>query len=332
MTDLAPSMPMIDADAIHRWCDVVFGYLDGPVAIRMLRERGAALGKPWSVFTDVAAAATRIIDVAPRAAQDNRAVFIVPATLKPTGRARAEDVVATGVVLVDLDEGDISAKRAHLVGQLGPASLEIASGGHTAEGQPRLHLYWRLTEAATGADLATVCDLRARIAAAVGGDPSFASPHQPIRVAGTLNAKDGRLEPVRIIGGSAIEQDLAEFAARVAELPPMGSAAHSPAVRVAGSSQRVQLFPPRLHALGDRVIRAGGIDGITRFDALSSVIGHWVRQARLGRCSRNDAWRETSAWNASHVPRPGMNPGCSGNSKRSSAGIVSRIRKRGRSG
>ena len=88
----------------------------------------------------------------------------------------------------------------------------------------------------------------------------------------------------------------------------MESAAHAPAMRAAGSPQRVQLSPPRLRALGDRVIRAGGIDGITRFDALSSVIGHWVRQARLGRCTRTDAWRETSAWNASQVAPPWDEP------------------------
>ena len=38
-------------------------------------------------------------------------------------------------------------------------------------------------------------------------------------------------------------------------------------------------------------IRAGGVDGITRFDALSRFIGEQVRQVRLGQMTRADAWQ-----------------------------------------
>ena len=51
-------------------------------------------------------------------------------------------------LVVDLDEGDISAKRDHLIRNLGPATLTIESGGLTEAGQPKLHLWWKLTEPA----------------------------------------------------------------------------------------------------------------------------------------------------------------------------------------
>ncbi|MCO5156689.1 MAG: hypothetical protein M9945_08025 [Aquamicrobium sp.] len=72
------------------------------------------------------------------------ALFVAPGTVSAPGDAKAESIVQTQVVLVDLDNGDIGAKRDHLVQHLGCPTLEVASGGVTAEGQRKLHLYWRL--------------------------------------------------------------------------------------------------------------------------------------------------------------------------------------------
>ena len=48
-------------------------------------------------------------------------------------------------------------------------------------------------------------------------------------------------------------------------------------------------------------IRAGGLDGITRFDAISRFIGDQVRRARLGRITRAEAWRTVTAYNATMI-------------------------------
>ena len=64
------------------------------------------------------------------------------------------DIVQTGVVVVDLDTGDIDAAVAHLTAHVSPPTLSVASGGTTEDGQAKRHLYWKLTEAARGADLA----------------------------------------------------------------------------------------------------------------------------------------------------------------------------------
>jgi hypothetical protein len=117
------------------------------------------------------------------------ALYVIPGTVTAPGQASAEHIAQMQVVLVDLDAGDIAAKRGHLIQHLGEPSLEVASGGITPEGQAKLHLYWRLTEPATGEDLATLCRLRHAIAVKAGGDPAFRSAHQPIRVAGSVHAK-----------------------------------------------------------------------------------------------------------------------------------------------
>src|SRR6202023_2904392 len=82
-------------------------------------------------------------------------------------------------------------------------------------------LYWKLNEPAMGADIAKVCDLRGVIAAKAGGDPSFRSAHQPIRVAGSVYRKGGVERLVIIRTERAAEHDLTEFADRVEAMPSL---------------------------------------------------------------------------------------------------------------
>ena len=48
-------------------------------------------------------------------------------------------------------------------------------------------------------------------------------------------------------------------------------------------------------------VRAGGVDGITRFEALSSCIGERIRKVRLGYMTRAEAWHEVTRFNAEWV-------------------------------
>lgn len=137
--------PSVDHQAIHQFCDVVFGYLDGLVPIRLLSEAGTPDQKPQLDFPNAAAVADRLIQCSCDAAKSQRGVFVVPGTVALAGSAKAGDIRQTGVVLVDLDHGDIAAKRDHLARHLGAPSLEVASGVIADDGQPKLHLYWRLT-------------------------------------------------------------------------------------------------------------------------------------------------------------------------------------------
>ena len=160
-----------DAGMIAAFMDAVFGYCEGYVPIRALAEKGGPDRPPHTPFiaADGELGAKTAMQ-ATWAADAGMALYAVPGTVARPGEARAEDVAQTQVVLVDLDHGDIEAKREHLIRHLGEPSLEVASGGVTAEGQAKLHLYWRLTEPAEGEDIARVCRLRHMIAVKVGGD------------------------------------------------------------------------------------------------------------------------------------------------------------------
>jgi P4 family phage/plasmid primase-like protien len=272
-------LPPIDADAIRTFCDVLFGYLDGFVPIRVLSETGTTVQTPHVEFPHVPATADRLIRIAPRAAEAFRGLYVVPGTVQTTGSAKAHDIAQTGVVLVDLDTGDIGAARDHLVRYLGPPTIEVASGGLTEVGQKKLHLYWRLTEPAEGEDLITVAALRAAIAAKVGGDGSFGSIHQPIRVAGSIHGKNGKRSPVRLLAHVPVEYDLKDLADAVVAMPAIAS--HEIGV----DPVLHDTHGPSAKDLATQRVRAGGADGITRFEAMSRVIGHWLRNVRSGRCS-----------------------------------------------
>ena len=186
-TPIAPDPTLIEA-----FSKFLFGYCDGWVAVREFAEKGTASRPPSLPFLradfDLG---TKLVAEATSTAKAGLALFVVPGTVSGRGKAKANDVVAMQTVLVDLDHGDVQAIRDHLTQHLGPPSLEVASGGVTEQGQEKLHLYWKLTEPAVGTDIPAVCKLRSAIAAKVGGDPSFGSAHQPIRVPGSIYRKGG---------------------------------------------------------------------------------------------------------------------------------------------
>ena len=294
----APSQPSTDSSMITAYCNMVFGYLDGLVPIRLIGETGTPDRAPQMQFVPVAEIAPRLIAIAPRAAADHRAVFIVPGTVRTAGSAKAEDIVETGVLLIDLDSGDIAAAREHLLRYVGNPSMEVASGGKTPEGQPKAHLYWRLKEAASGKDISLVARLRRVLAEKVGGDSSFASIHQPVRVAGTIHGKMGVLSPVRILRLTGAEYELAELAEQIDAMPVLPCEAAKPNAK---SAPRPNFT---FRDFAQMTIRESGQDDYSRFEALSKVIGHWIRTARAGICTLSEAWTAVCDHNAALIRPP----------------------------
>lgn len=293
--DTRSTETLIDSEAIHAWCNIVFGYVEGLVPVRLISEKGTPEQKPVSDFVTVAELAERLAKVSAKAARDRRAVFVVPGTVEVRGRARADDIRQTCVIVADLDEGDIDAKRDHLVRHVGVPSLEVFSGGKTEQGQLKRHLFWRLTEAAFGADCNTVADLRGILARKTGGDPSFASLHQPIRVAGTTHGKNGVQTPVQIFAQNSIEYDLTDIGEAITIMPPM-LGAKSTFDFNDGTAKG-----PSARDLMTMTIREGSQDEETRFSALCKVIGHWLRVVRHGRCSLADAMAAVQDHNAAMI-------------------------------
>jgi putative DNA primase/helicase len=117
-----------DHAAITIFADVLFGYSEGWVAVRAFPEKGDASQPARTPF--VAADAelpTKLVAEAEAAARKGLALYVVAGTVSGPGKAKAGDVIAIETVLVDLDHGDVSAKREHLVKHIGLPTLEVAA-------------------------------------------------------------------------------------------------------------------------------------------------------------------------------------------------------------
>ena len=281
-----------DIATIRSYVQLVLADLRGLVPVRLLPKSGN--GNPITPYEPVdPGLPDALLRHAVRAADLGYGLYVVPGTVAKR-RAKAADVRQLSALLVDLDAGDIASKCAHLVEHLGAASLEVASGGITPEGQRKRHLYWRLDRAAEGADIAVLCGLRGEVARKVAGDLHFESAHQPVRVAGSVHSKEGR-RAVEILHLSDRSVGLEWLAKTIAEMPPLAG------VEFTGLAGRSR---PTATNLMLRKVRAGGVDDTTRFDALSSVIGFWVRRAREGGLTIGEAWLEVVGYNAAAIVPP----------------------------
>lgn len=296
----APSLPWeepgsvsLDHGALAIFLEAVFGYCEGFIPVRGFVDQGQGItGRPHNAWIAADRHATEsLATFAAWAARDGTAVYVIPGTVAEHGQARAEHVLQMQTVLVDLDTGDVEAKLAHLVQHLGAPTLLVESGGRTAEGQAKLHVWWRLTEPARGSSLQRLCGLRGEIAAKVGGDPHFRSAHQPIRVPGSIYRKGGveRLVTIRSHQPQR-EVDLSDFAEAVAAMPAMpGQEAAQPTAQASTAG---------LNAILTTAVRDGAQDAWTRFQGASAAIGHFVRMVHDGRLTPDQGWEAICGYNA----------------------------------
>lgn len=282
-----------DPVQIATFLDVVFGWCEGQIPVRGFVDMGQGKeGRPHNVWMDADATAPgKLATFANWAWREGAAVYVIPGTVAGPGQAKATEVLQMQALVVDLDAGDIPAKLAHLLRHLGQPTLIIESGGRTPEGAAKLHVWWKMTEPAEGAALASLCRLRGEIALKVGGDTHFRSAHQPIRVAGTVYHKHGNQRLVQIREHHSVEVDLDEFAERVSEMPPLPGAG-----MVASGS--VTPDKPRLDDVLVTPVREGGQDDWSRFEGASAAIGHFVRMVHEGRLSKDEGWQAICGYNA----------------------------------
>lgn len=291
-------LPQIDFEAINTYCNVVFGYLEGYVPLRLIGEKGTSNSRVTPEYLRPQDIATRIGRIAPQAAARQEAIYVVPCTVAQPGRAKEEDIVATGVLVIDIDTGDTDAKRDHLIRYLGTPTMIVASGGITEEGNTKYHLYWRLSEAAEGEDLKLAGHLRSLMASKVGGDSSFGTITQPIRVAGTIHGKHGVLSSVRLLSHAAAEYHLVDLATAVEAMPSIATANAKRDYNDAKPQSRTA------EELMTAFIREGGQDGETRYLTLSKIIGHWLRMVRRGLATFEEAWIGVQQQNAATIQPP----------------------------
>jgi len=223
--------------------------------------------------------------------REGAAVYVVPGTVAAAGQPRADEISQMQTIVVDLDDGDIGAKYAHLVRHLGPPTLLVESGGRTAEGRQKCHVWWKLNEPAEVEDIALICGLRGEIAAKVGGDRHFRSAHQPIRVAGSVYHKGGFVRAVTILEHHPdVECDLRDFADLVRTMPAF------PGLELTSGAEP---FPkPSLQEVLTTPVHEGGSDAWTRFEGASAAIGHYIRLVHDGRISPDEGWEAICQYNA----------------------------------
>ncbi|MFN3890149.1 MAG: AAA family ATPase [Beijerinckiaceae bacterium] len=281
-----------DREQIATFLDVVFGYCDGLIPVRGFIDKGQGFdGKPHNIWIDAdAGASDKLATFAAWAWREGAAVYVIPGTVAENGQARAADVLQMQAIVVDLDAGDVNAKLRHLVQHLGSPTLLVESGGRTPEGAMKLHVWWRLSEPATGEDLATLCRLRGDIAFKVGGDSHFRSAHQPIRVAGSVYHKGGFQRIVTILEHRpALECELRDFAELVDAMPLFAGSGRE-RVEVSGK--------PSLDDVLTTPVHEGGGDEWTRFAGASAAIGHYIRLVHEGKISPDEGWEAICQYNA----------------------------------
>lgn len=281
-----------DPEQVATFLEVVFSWCEGLIPLRGFVDKGQGRGgRPHNIWiTADDTAREKLATFAAWANREGAAVYVIPGTVAEQGQARAADVLQMQAIVVDLDAGDIPTKLDHVTRHLGVPTLIVESGGRTAEGASKLHVWWKLTEPAEGADLAELCRLRGEIAIKVGGDTHFRSAHQPIRVAGTVYHKHGHQRLVQIREHAATEVDLADFADRVAEMPPLPGAG-----KASGASTAQK---PLLDAVLTTPVREGAVDDWSRFQGASAAIGHFIRLVHEGRLAPSEGWEAICGYNA----------------------------------
>ena len=148
-----------DPEQIAVFLDTVFSWCEGLIPLRGFVDKGQGRdGKPHNIWIPADdTAPEKLATFAAWANREGAAVYVIPGTVEEQGQARAADVLQMQAIVVDLDAGDIPAKLDHLVHHLGRPTLIVESGGRTPEGATKLHVWWKLTEPAEGADLDRLC-------------------------------------------------------------------------------------------------------------------------------------------------------------------------------
>jgi len=282
-----------DPAQIAQFMGVVFGYCDGLIPVRSFIDKGQGIdGRPHNIWIEAdQATPDKMAAFATWASREGAAVYVIPGTVAAPGQAKAAEVLQMQTVVVDIDTGDIAAKRAHLERHLGQPTMVVESGGVTPEGQHKAHVWWKLSEPAEGDGIRRVCRLRGDIAAKVGGDMHFRSAHQPIRVAGSVYYKNNLKTQVRIVEmNPALERDLGEFIEAVADMPPAPGVSLQP--------DFVAPDKPRSDEVLVTPVREGGQDDWSRFEGASAAIGYFIRLVHDGRLSKGDGWEAICGYNA----------------------------------
>jgi hypothetical protein len=284
---------------LERYLTALFAGCAGFVEFRGLGEPNKKIApiRVWSpIGPGLAAAAAGFIQ---RCDRTGHAAYVIPATFAESGEGKKDDVRQVPAIVADLDSGDVAAKFACAVEALGPPTMVVESGGTTAEGQIKLHLYWRLAEPAMGDRLAEVQELRKQLAIAIGSDRSLQRIAQPIRLPTSTHRKDpANPRPVILTVCAANSYPFAAMHAAITAMSP------APAEATGGIDLNQYRQGPSTAELRVGHVGTEGKSGITRWEALSQVIGSELANARAGLRTVSDAQSVVKGWVKTCLEKP----------------------------
>ena len=190
-----------DRNEIRRFVQAIFPHADEDVfaSVRCFPQRAGGAPEIRAVRIDgtgLEPLASMAFAVASRAARNEKAsvVCLLVAGFANAERAREQDVANCLALSVDLDSNPGRGLE-FLRGLLGPPTLVVESGGawtcpETGAVEPKLHVYWRLSEPTrTPEEHARLKRARALATALVGGDASNVPLVHPLRLPGSVHRK-----------------------------------------------------------------------------------------------------------------------------------------------
>lgn len=290
----------LNEEQIATYYNIVFSYCEGFIPLRSFNEKKYGQNNLIWINADKYTAVMAIKTFATDADIQESSALCIPGTVKERGQAKSSEICEMQVLLVDIDCGDIEAKLTYATNWLGAPSLVVESGGIIGD-QKKLHAYWKLMESATGSDLDRLIEIRRVLALKIGGDEHFGSAHQPIRIAGTIyhKAEEPRLTNIR--NSNNMEYNLWDLEDIIFEMPT------APFVTV--NNERTSLSAVghnklTVQELFRREIRSGGIDEVSKFSALSTVIGFWLNRFHKGDVTVEEALEEINSYNIARISPP----------------------------
>ncbi len=324
--------PTPDRADLAAYLDMIFGYVEAEgscIALRGTGEKGTA-GEGAFVNPIIVPGITTSFDVdrifghVQRWSQHGHASFIVPAAVAALAledkHATEDRILALTTILVDIDKGDTAAKLAHAAKHLGQPTMTVHSGGTTETGHPKLHAYWRLSEASD--QVAVIAAARKTLALKLGGDPSFGRSTQVIRLPGSIYGKGGVAKPCKIADITKYEYDLADLLAMIEDMPiaegvTVSDGKLAPMLNTTAFSTGAGLsFSGFQAAHGDRdnkadlkvalttTIAEGGDEDRNRWGEFNKVAGLHIHQARAGLLTLDEGEAHTATWAATHMDPP----------------------------
>lgn len=266
---------MINRADIQTYCEVVFANPSPGsfIALRGLPETGKQ-GRPVLGWIDPTRqrVVLAVQDFVEKCNEEGLAAYCLPGFVSRHGGASNEDVCGFNTVCADFDTGNIAENVLHASEVLGQPTMIVNSGGTTATGQSKRHVYW--TVAGEGRTVERMVALRAAIAACFGGDMSFARPMQIIRIAGSVHRKGEPKEVSIAYSDAAATINLAQAEVRMRALapPPREGGAVSSGDNALGFARKVSLDELPMMNVGH------GNTSISRFEALTRYAGSLISQ------------------------------------------------------